>query len=459
MARGKGLTAAQIQELVGGLAVTVEPIGRLQEYAGNAKEHTAEQVGQIKESMRQVGFCDPIGVWTNAEGKSEVVEGHGRLMAALELGLESVPVIHLDGLSDEQRRFYALVHNQLTMNTGWDFGKLDAELRELSDFDMADFGFEDIELLSDDDVEITEDEPDEEAEDRVRPGELWRMGGHVLLCGDSTDAEAVGRLMSAMPEAGGAASADLLLTDPPYNVALGQHDRPSEAKQLHRRTDGLVIANDSWADDEKFVEFLRAVLCNAMSAMRPGGAFYVWYASTQSANFLEASKRAGMDVKQILVWAKNTFALGRQDYQWRHEPCLYGWKGGAAHYFTDSRKESTVITDDRSPDGMSKAELVEFVNDLLAQKGATTVLEFDKPTRSELHPTMKPVSLFAYQIMNSTKRGETVLDVFGGSGTSIVACEQTGRHCACVELDPHYASVIVDRWERLTGGTAEKIGG
>lgn len=177
MARGKGLTAAQIQELVGGLAVTVEPIGRLQEYAGNAKEHTAEQVGQIKESMRQVGFCDPIGVWTNAEGKSEVVEGHGRLMAALELGLESVPVIHLDGLSDEQRRFYALVHNQLTMSTGWDFGKLDAELRELSDFDMADFGFEDIELLSDDDVEITEDEPDEEAEDRVRTGELWRMGG------------------------------------------------------------------------------------------------------------------------------------------------------------------------------------------------------------------------------------------------------------------------------------------
>lgn len=143
--RGKGLTAAQIQELVGGLAVTVEPIGRLQEYAGNAKEHTAEQIGQIKESMRQVGFCDPIGVWTNAEGKSEVVEGHGRLMAALELGLESVPVIHLDGLSDEQRRFYALAHNQLTMNTGWDFSKLDAELRELSDFDMADFGFEDFE--------------------------------------------------------------------------------------------------------------------------------------------------------------------------------------------------------------------------------------------------------------------------------------------------------------------------
>lgn len=145
MARSKGLTAAQIQELVGGLEVTVEPIGRLCEYAGNAKEHTAEQVGQIKESMRQVGFCDPIGVWTNAEGKSEVVEGHGRLMAALELGLESVPVIHLDVLTDEQRRFYALVHNKLTMSTGWDFSKLDAELASLDGWDMGDFGFEDFE--------------------------------------------------------------------------------------------------------------------------------------------------------------------------------------------------------------------------------------------------------------------------------------------------------------------------
>lgn len=163
MARSKGLTAAQIQELVGGLEVTVEPIGRLQEYAGNAKEHTAEQVGQIKDSMRQVGFCDPIGVWTNAEGKSEVVEGHGRLMAALELGLESVPVIHLDGLTDEQRRFYALVHNKLTMSTGWDFSKLDAELASLDGWDMAEFGF-DIELpefdMGGEDEASGEDEPD-----------------------------------------------------------------------------------------------------------------------------------------------------------------------------------------------------------------------------------------------------------------------------------------------------------
>lgn len=433
------------------------PVYELVPYAMNAKIHTTEQVEQIAKSISEFGFNDPVGVWDSPEGL-EIVEGHGRVMAANKLGLKTVPVVRLNHLSDEQRRAYALAHNQLTMNTGFDEDTLSEELEELSAvFDMADFGFDLDEMAGDDDVEVTEDEPDEDAEDRVGPGELWRMGGHVLVCGDSTDPDVIARLMAAMPEAGGAASADLLLTDPPYNVALGQYDSPSEAKQLHRRTDGLVVANDSWADDEGFVEFLRGALSSAMGALRPGAAFYVWYASMQSANFLEAAKRAGMDVRQILVWAKSTFALGRQDYQWRHELCLYGWKGGAAHYFTDSRKETTVITDDRRPQGMSKAELVEFVDDLLAQRGATTVLEFDKPTRSELHPTMKPVSLFAYQIMNSTKRGQTVLDVFGGSGTSVVACEQTGRHCACVELDPHYASVIVDRWERLTGGTAERI--
>lgn len=434
------------------------PLDSLKAYDGNAKRHDSDNIDAIANSISEFGFRNPILAWHNEDGVPEIVAGHGRAAAAKKLRMEQVPVIFVDDLTDAQRRMLTLADNQTTLMTGWDDQTLQEELDALTDvFDVAGFGFDIDEIIGDDGVEVTEDEPDDDAEDRVKPGELWRMGGHVLLCGDSTDADGIARLMSAMPEVGGAAGADLLLTDPPYNVALGQHDRPSEAKQLHRRTDGLVIANDSWADDECFVEFLRSALTSAMAALRPGAAFYVWYASTQSANFLEAAKLAQMEVKQILVWAKNTFALGRQDYQWRHELCLYGWKGGSAHYFTDSRKESTVITDDRNPDSMSKSELVDFVYDLLAQKGATTVLEFDKPTRSELHPTMKPVSLFAYQIMNSTRRGETVLDVFGGSGTSVVACEQTGRHCACVELDPHYASVIVDRWEKLTGGKAEKI--
>lgn len=219
----------------------------------------------------------------------------------------------------------------------------------------------------------------------------------------------------------------MLLTDPPYNVGLWQNYSPSEMKRLHHRQDGLVIKNDQWDDDATFVEFLIKAFSNSLDFISPGAAFYIWYASMQSANFLEAARCAGMTVRQQLVWVKNSLCFGRQDYQWRHEPCLYGWKDGAAHRWYADRKQ-------------------------------TTVLEFDKPSRSEEHPTMKPVALFAYQIENSTKPGDLVLDPFGGSGTSVVACEQLGRRCATVELDPHYASVIVERWERMTGKTAECIG-
>lgn len=215
----------------------------------------------------------------------------------------------------------------------------------------------------------------------------------------------------------------MLLTDPPYNVALGQHMRPSEAKQLHRRTDGLVIDNDSWESDEGFIEFLKSAFDNALKVMSPGSAFYIWHADTQRANFLEACKRSGMEVRECLVWAKNTFTLGRQDYQWQHEPCLYGWKDGASHRWYSDRKQSTV-------------------------------LEFDKPTANADHPTMKPVALMAYLIQNSTRKGETVLDVFGGSGSTLIACEKTGRKCLTMELDPHYCDVIIARWEQETGEEA-----
>ena len=216
---------------------------------------------------------------------------------------------------------------------------------------------------------------------------------------------------------------DLLLTDPPYNVALGQHMRPSEARQLHRRTDGLVIDNDSWESDEGFVGFLRSAFDNAMDLLSPGAAFYIWHADTQRGNFLEACRLSGMTVRECLVWAKNTFTLGRQDYQWRHEPCLYGWKDGASHSWYSDRSQSTV-------------------------------LEFDKPAANEDHPTMKPVGLMAYLIQNSTKRGDTVLDVFGGSGSTLIACEETGRRCLTMELDPHYCDVIIARWEEMTGEEA-----
>lgn len=248
-------------------------------------------------------------------------------------------------------------------------------------------------------------------------------GGHRLICGDATNADVVANLMQGD-------LADLLITDPPYNVALGMNGshplRPSEAKQLHRRTDGKIIQNDSWDNDEDFIEFLVSAYQSALNVMREGAAFYIWYASTQAHNFLTACKEANMQVRETLIWNKNVFTFGRQDYQWKHEPCLYGWKDGAGHNWYSDRKQ-------------------------------TTVLDYDRPTKSELHPTMKPIELFAYQIQNSTKQNDKVLDIFGGSGTTLMACEQLDRKCYTVELDPHYCDVIIDRWEKFTGKTAKIV--
>lgn len=220
----------------------------------------------------------------------------------------------------------------------------------------------------------------------------------------------------------------MLLTDPPYNVALGSHDSVEEARQRHRRTDGLLIENDSFDSEEDFEEFLVKAFGIAISHVRAGGSFYIWHADSMSYRFRGACARAGMQIRQNLIWNKNTFTLGRQDYQWRHEPCLYGWKDGAAHYFVDDRTQSTV-------------------------------LDYDKPSRSEEHPTMKPVALISKQIENSTKKNEIVLDVFGGSGTTLIASEQLKRKCYMMELDQHFCDVIIDRWKNLTGEEAEKICG
>lgn len=222
----------------------------------------------------------------------------------------------------------------------------------------------------------------------------------------------------------------MLITDPPYNVALGQSGghalRPSEAKQLHRRTDGKIIQNDSWNTDEEFVDFLVKVFNAGLEVMKPGATFYIWYADTQALNFRLACKEAGMQVRQNLIWNKNVFTFGRQDYQWKHEPCLYGWKEGASHLWASDRKQTTVI-------------------------------DFNKPVKSDLHPTMKPIGLFDYQIQNNTKGGDAVLDLFNGSGTTIMACEQNGRQAYCMELDPRYVDAAIDRWEQFTGQKAVKL--
>lgn len=439
------------------LRVKYVPIADVHTYDDNPRRND-QAVQAVVNSLREFGWKQPIVV--DADGT--IVVGHTRYKAALALGMDEVPVVVASDLTPEQCAAYRLADNRVGELAEWDESLLAQELDGLSGFDMEQFGFDDSDLQIPEAFEepvsldeVREVEPDDSAPDRVRLGELWRMGNHVLLCGDATSEADVKRLIEA-----GGGSADMLLTDPPYNVGLGWHMSPSEAKQLHRRTDGIVIENDEWESDAGFVEFLRRALSSALSGMKPGAAFYVWYASTQSANFLEAAEQAGMTVRQILVWAKNTFSFGRQDYQWRHEPCLYGWKDGAAHYFFDSRTETTVIEDAKpDPKKMTKAELVEFAQSVLTEKQASTVLEFDKPSRSEEHPTMKPVKLFAYLVRNSSRPGDLVLDPFAGSGTTVMACEQLKRRAAVMELDPHYASVIVERWERLTGKTAVRADG
>lgn len=428
------------------------PLASLKAYDGNAKKHDNANVDAIANSIEEFGFRNPILAWHNEDGVPEIVAGHGRAAAAKKLRLENVPVVFVDDLSDAQRRMLTLADNQTTLMTGWDEEQLAVELDALGDmFSVEDFGFELPDVAEPAPGDLEECEPDENAPDRVKAGELWRMGNHILLCGDSTDLQSLARVADAM-----GTQFDLLLTDPPYNVALGQHMRPSEARQLNRRTDGLVIENDSFDSDEEFIEFLHSAFSNAMDVMRPGAAFYIWYASTQSFNVLTAAKQAGLDVRQYLVWVKNTFTLGRQDYQWQHELCLYGWKGGAAHHFTNSRRETTVIDDALDTSKMSKAELKDALDTILGRTAAT-VLRDKKPAASFEHPTMKPVRLFAHQIANSTKPGDVVLDPFGGSGTAVIASEQMTRKCGTIELDAHYASVVVDRWERLTGMEAVRI--
>lgn len=418
----------------------------LKPYEKNAKAHGKEDLKAIVQSIQDFGFNDPIGTWNGV-----IVEGHGRWLAAQQLGIEQVPTIRLDELTDEQRKAYALAHNKTTELSGWDFDILATELKSISEFDMSKFGF-DLTAVGEEEGEIQEDNFIARPEKRTttRLGDIFRLGGHCLICGDSTKEETIEKLLQGQ-------QADLLLTDPPYNVALGHHMRPSEAKQLRRRTDGLVIDNDAFDSETEFTDFLIKAFKSADKGLKPGGAFYIWHAHNWSRAFFSAAEAAGWQVRECLVWNKNTFALGRQDYQWKHEPCLYGWKDGAAHYFISDRTKSTVFEGIGKPiEDMKKDELKEILQKFM-EEFPSTVIEEKKPSRSEDHPTMKPIALLARQIKNSSRKGEIVLDIFGGSGSTMIACEQLGRRCYMAELDPAYCDVIVKRWEEFTGQKAEKI--
>lgn len=435
------------------LSVTYLQTDQLVPYVGNAKEHPDWQVDQIANSISEFGFNDPIGVWHDPEGQTIILEGHGRLLAAQQLGMDEVPVLVLDHLSDEQRRAYVHVHNQTTLTSGFDMELLEQELASIDGYDWSDFGFELEDVLED----LPEYDPEEDqvpevpAEPRTKPGDLWQLGRHRLLCGDSTDPAQVARLM-------GGREADLLLTDPPYNVAYHQNDSKNwDPKLARQRTDRKVIMNDKFSDEMSFQRFLEDSLRAALAVMRPGASWYVWFAAMHGPTVFSACQEVGLPPKQELCWVKNHFTLGRSDYQWMHEPCLYGWKGGATHYFAPTRAEVTVVDDTPNLNKMSKPEMRRLLQEFLQGETQTSVLRYDKPLASEAHPTMKPVPLFSRLVRNSSRRGDAVLDLFGGSGTTAIACEQLGRDAYLMELDPAYCDVIVERWEQMTGGTARLV--
>lgn len=360
-------------------------------------------VDAVAESIKQCGYCAPIVI----DEDNVILAGHTRLKALKKLKYKECECVRKVGMTEEQKRKYRLLDNKTNELAEWDIDLLKGELDGL-DFLDFDFGF-DIGIESEPQAIVEDDAPevDNQAEPITKLGDIWQLGRHRLMCGDSTNAENIARLM-------GDTQADLLLTDPPYNVAY-------EGKTK----DALKIKNDNLSSDA-FFEFLVDAFSAGASAIKEGASYYVWFASREHCNFENALVKSGLEVRQELIWKKNSMVLGRQDYQWKHEPCLYGWKEGASHNWYNDRCQ-------------------------------TTILEFDRPVKNKDHPTMKPVALFAYQIQNSTKKGDIVLDLFGGSGTTIIACEQTGRSGFCMELDPKYCDVIIKRFENLTGMKAKKI--
>ena len=385
---------------------------------------------------------DPIAVDKN----NVIIEGHGRYLACREMGNNTVPIIHLDDLTDEQRKAYTLIHNKLTMNSGFDIDILNDELAEIETIDMDVFGFNDDVLDGkNDDKEDAEDDNYEEpipAEAKSKRGQIYKLGEHRLMCGDSTREEDVQKLMDGE-------LADLVITDPPYGVSYEENNGATnkERKNSHIENDELK--------DKALQDFLTAVFSRAIESLNPGGAFYIYYATVSSVQFQAAAAAAGMKIREILIWNKNTFTLGRQDYQWKYEPCLYGWKEGGPHYFINDRTQSTVFEDkDFDVDKLTKDQAIEMIKQFYEY---TTVFNEKKPAVNDLHPTMKPVPLINRQMKNSSRKGELVLDLFGGSGTTLITAEQIGRRCNMMEYDPRYVDVIIDRWEKLTGQTAELI--
>lgn len=430
------------------LKIIYKDVEELTPYADNPRKND-KAVDQVAESIRAVGFRNPIIL----DKDNVIIAGHTRLKAARKIGLKKVPCIMADDLSPEQVRLYRLADNKTAEAAEWDDDKLAAELEALynAGIDMTLYGFEPMQVevgnVVDDDYE-----PEPPEDPRCQRGQLWAMGRHRLMIGDSTSAEDLQRLLGAAD-----GRVDLVLTDPPYNVDYdGKENRIAQFRPNQRFNEGNLrgIEHDNMQADE-FIDFLTQAFILLRQALKPGGAFYVWYASMKTREFWHAAAAADLPVKQHLVWVKNHFAFGFSDYKWKHEPCLYGWTEGEPHYFNRDNIESTVIENELPT--MTKEQLVELVKRLLESQ--TDIIHQDKPVKSDLHPTMKPVELFGELMANSSKKGDTVLDLFGGSGTTVIAAEQLGRTAYVMELEPKYAAVILDRYEKFTGQKPELLPG
>jgi len=377
-------------------------IDRLVPYARNARTHSKEQILQLRASLREFGFVNPVIV----DKDLNIIAGHGRVLAAKDEGIAEVPCVFAEHLTEAQKRAYIIADNRLTMNAGWDAEMLSVELAELqgADFDVSLLGFDDAELnkLMGGAENVKDDDFDVDAELAkpavTKPGDLWLLGRHRLVCGDSTQAQTFDLLMDGK-------SANLTVTDPPYNVnyegAAGK------------------IRNDNMAD-EKFFQFLLDAFTLTEKAMAKDASIYVFHADTEGLNFRRAFTAAGFYLSGTCIWKKQSLVLGRSPYQWQHEPILFGWKKSGKHAWYSDRKQSTIW-------------------------------EFDKPKKNADHPTMKPVPLVAYPILNSSMTGCLVLDPFGGSGSTLIACEQTDRVCYTMELDEKFCDVIVKRYIEQVG--------
>lgn len=388
-------------------------IDKLIPYINNARTHSPEQIKKLRASLREFGFINPVII----DKDFNVIAGHGRLLAAKEEGIKEVPCVFVDYLTEAQKKAYIIADNRMAMDAGWDEELLRVEIEALQAeaFDLSLTGFDDTEIadLFGDDTDVQEDDfdVDEELEKPTfsKSGDVWTLGRHRLVCGDSTKAETFETLMQGR-------KANLVVTDPPYNVN-------------YEGTAGK-IKNDNLAD-EKFYQFLFDAFSNIEKVMADDASIYVFHADTEGLNFRKAFSDAGFYLSGCCIWKKPSLVLGRSPYQWQHEPCLYGWKKNGKHQWYSDRKQ-------------------------------TTIWEFEKTKKNTDHPTMKPIPLLAYPIQNSSMSNTLVLDPFGGSGSTLIACEQLNRTCYMCELDPKYASVILRRYVEDTGDaenvTVERAG-